>query len=77
MKAEVALVGPGEWSIAPEVLSVSVPARGTASKNVKVTIPRDWQPPGPRFAIAADVVCDGRYLGQITEAVIDIKGMLV
>jgi glyoxylase-like metal-dependent hydrolase (beta-lactamase superfamily II) len=77
MKAEVALVGPGEWTITPEVLTVSVPPRGSASKNVKVAIPRDWHPPGPRFAIVADVMCDGRYLGQITEAVVDVKGMLV
>jgi hypothetical protein len=30
-------------------------------------------PPALRFAIAADVVSDGKYLGQITEAVVDLK----
>jgi hypothetical protein len=38
-----------------------------------VTIPRSWQPPAPRLAIAADVLADGRYLGQITEAVVEMK----
>ena len=41
---------------------------------VTVSVPRDWAAPAPRFAIAADVVRDGRYLGQITEAVVDLKG---
>jgi glyoxylase-like metal-dependent hydrolase (beta-lactamase superfamily II) len=77
MKAEVALVGPGEWTISPEVLTINVPPGANLTKTVKVSIPRDWHPPGPRFAIAADVVCDGRYLGQITEAVVEMKGMLV
>ena len=31
------------------------------------------EPPEPRFAIDADVVSDGRYLGQITEAVVELR----
>jgi glyoxylase-like metal-dependent hydrolase (beta-lactamase superfamily II) len=76
MKAEVALVAPGEWKIAPDVATISVPARGKATQKVSITIPRDWQAPGPRFAIAADVRCDGKYLGQITEAVVEMRGIL-
>jgi glyoxylase-like metal-dependent hydrolase (beta-lactamase superfamily II) len=75
MKAEVAIVGPREWSISPDVLTIDIPARSKASKEVTVRIPKDWQAPGPRFAIAADVMCDGRYLGQITEAVVEMKGV--
>ena len=77
MKAEVALVGPGDWTVSPNVLTLNVPPKSSLSKKVKVAIPKDWHPPGPRFAIAADVMCDGKYLGQITEAVVDMKGTLV
>jgi hypothetical protein len=29
------------------------------------------------LAIAADVMCNGKYCGQITEAVVEMKGALV
>jgi glyoxylase-like metal-dependent hydrolase (beta-lactamase superfamily II) len=74
MKLEVGLVAPGEWRIEPEVLRMQIPAQAIASEHFQIQIPRDWQPKSPRFAIAADVVCDGKYLGQITEAVVDIGG---
>lgn len=74
MKIEASLVGPSEWAITPEVSALTVPARGSATASVTVTIPRNWSAPGPRFAIAADVVRDGKYLGQITEAVVEMKG---
>jgi glyoxylase-like metal-dependent hydrolase (beta-lactamase superfamily II) len=74
MKVELALVAPSEWRIAPDTVTLEIGGRGSAKAPVKVTIPRGWEAPGPRFAIAADVVADGRYLGQITEAVVDMKG---
>ena len=74
MKLEVALIAPAEWRIEPEVVRFEAPARGTARQAVKVSVPRGWSAPGPRFAIAADVVRDGKYLGQITEAVVDLRG---
>lgn len=72
MQLEVALVTPAEWILEPDVVKLAVPARGHAKARVSLTVPRDWGPPGPRFAIAADVVRNGRYLGQITEAVVDL-----
>ncbi len=72
MKLEVALAAPGEWRIEPEVLKFEVAARSKASHELGVTIPRGWTPRASRFAIAADVVRDGRYLGQITEAVVEL-----
>jgi hypothetical protein len=77
MKLQVSLTAPSEWSVAPEVVNIQIPPRGQAKGEVKVTIPRGWSAPGPRFAIAADVVCDGRYLGQITEAVVEMKNLPV
>jgi glyoxylase-like metal-dependent hydrolase (beta-lactamase superfamily II) len=74
MKMEVALVAPSEWRIEPDVLKFEVPANGKAARPVEITIPKGWAAPGPRFAIAADVMCGGNYLGEITEAVVEMKG---
>ena len=74
MKMEVALVAPPEWRIAPDVAKFEVPANSKASHAVSVTLPKEWTARNTRFAIAADVVADGKYLGQITEAVVDMKG---
>ena len=74
MKMEIALVAPSEWRIEPDVLRFEAPARTKSSQPFQVYVPRDWLPVSPRFALAADVMCDGRYLGQITEAVVDIGG---
>jgi glyoxylase-like metal-dependent hydrolase (beta-lactamase superfamily II) len=76
MKLEVALVAPAEWRLDPETSSLSVPPHGKASTAVTVAVPRDWTPPGPRFAIAADVMRDGKYIGQLTEAVVELRGWL-
>jgi glyoxylase-like metal-dependent hydrolase (beta-lactamase superfamily II) len=73
MKLEVALVAPAEWRIEPDVLVIDVPARSHGTRAFDISIPRDWASPAPRFAIAADVMKDGKYLGQITEAVVDMK----
>ncbi|MEK7408420.1 MAG: MBL fold metallo-hydrolase, partial [Acidobacteriota bacterium] len=73
MKMEVALVAPAEWSVEPDVLKFEAPANSMASQPVEIFIPKDWAAPGPRFAIAADVMSDGKYLGQITEAVVEMR----
>ena len=72
MKVEIAIIAPSEWRLEPGTLEFQVPANGKASREFHVTIPKDWQAPSPRLAIAADVMADNRYLGQITEAVIDV-----
>jgi glyoxylase-like metal-dependent hydrolase (beta-lactamase superfamily II) len=73
MKMEVFLVAPGEWHIEPEILHFDAAAGTKVSQAFNIHIPRDWQPSSPRFAVAADVMCNGKYLGQITEAVVDIS----
>jgi glyoxylase-like metal-dependent hydrolase (beta-lactamase superfamily II) len=75
MKLEIALVAPAEWRIVPDTVKVSAPAGGKASQTFQLTIPRTWQAPAPRLALAADVLANGRYLGQITEAVVEMKGV--
>jgi len=73
MKMEVALVAPAEWSIEPDVIRFAAAANAVTARAVEITIPKDWEGPGPRFAIAADVMSDGKYLGQITEAVVEMR----
>ena len=73
IRMEVALVAPLEWRIEPDVLRFQVPEASMEAQAFRLQVPRDWHPASPRFAIAADVVCDGRYLGQITEAVVEFS----
>jgi glyoxylase-like metal-dependent hydrolase (beta-lactamase superfamily II) len=73
MKIEVALVAPADWHIEPDVLSFEIGANAHVMRPFEIRIPRDWMAPSPRFAIAADVMADGKYLGQITEAVVEMK----
>jgi glyoxylase-like metal-dependent hydrolase (beta-lactamase superfamily II) len=72
MKIEVAPVVPEGWRVEPGVLRFEIPAQSEVSRGFEIQIPRGWQAPSPRLAIAADVVSDGKYLGQITEAVVDM-----
>jgi glyoxylase-like metal-dependent hydrolase (beta-lactamase superfamily II) len=72
LKMEVGLIAPGEWRIEPDVLRFDAPSRAKIRREFTVEIPKNWRPVGSRFAIAADVMCDGKYLGQITEAVVDV-----
>jgi hypothetical protein len=38
-----------------------------------VTIPSAWDINKPCVAVAADIVADGKYLGQIAEGVVDVE----
>jgi hypothetical protein len=49
------------------------PPRSTHSSTLFPYTTLFRSPSVPRIAMVADVICDGRYLGQITEAVIDIQ----
>jgi len=73
MRIGAGLVAPGEWAVEPDVVRVEVPPRSQAAQAFRIRIPPGWRPASPRLAIAADVVSDGRYLGQITEAVVDVE----
>jgi glyoxylase-like metal-dependent hydrolase (beta-lactamase superfamily II) len=72
MKLEIALVAPAEWRIEPDVLRFEAAAKAITTRELTVAAPRGWVAKSPRLAIAADVVRDGKYLGQITEAVVDV-----
>ncbi|MGD0921308.1 MAG: MBL fold metallo-hydrolase [Terriglobia bacterium] len=72
MPVEAALVLPASWKATPEVVSLTVPPRGDSSGGFTVTIPENWDRSKPRVAIAADIVADGQYLGEIAEGVVDL-----
>jgi len=73
MKLEVALVTPEGWRVEPDVVTLEIPPGERRSRAVQISVPGDWKAALPRFAIAADVMRDGRYLGQITEAIVEMR----
>jgi glyoxylase-like metal-dependent hydrolase (beta-lactamase superfamily II) len=77
MNLEVGLVAPPEWKLTPDSAKIQVPASSTATSAITVAIPKDWAAPASRFAIAADVIRDGTYIGQVTEAVVDLRGSVL
>lgn len=72
MTIEVMLVLPPGWRTDPELLRFEAPPQGNASCAFRLLTTRGELKPGTRFAIAADVMADGKHLGQITEAVVNI-----
>jgi glyoxylase-like metal-dependent hydrolase (beta-lactamase superfamily II) len=73
MQLEATLVLPPGWQATPEVLHLTIAPHADATGSFMVTIPDNWDRAKPRVAVAADVVADGRYLGQIAEGVADIQ----
>jgi hypothetical protein len=72
MKMEVALVLPEGWISQPDVLRFEAPAHGHASSAFTLRTTRERPRGQTRIAIAADVMADGKYLGQIIEAAVDL-----
>lgn len=73
MQLEAALTFPAGWKASPEVVAFTVPPDGEGREGFTVTIPENWDRSNPRVALAADVMADGRYLGEIAEAVVDVQ----
>ena len=73
LKLEIALCLPSQWKSTPERVALNVPAGATSKTTIKLTVPLDWRQQNGRRAISADIVCNGSYLGQITEAVVDVR----
>jgi hypothetical protein len=72
LKLEVALVLPAGWRVEPAVARFEVPANGRAKADYQLAVPAAWTGTSTRTAIAADVLADGKYLGEIAEAVVDL-----
>ena len=72
MQIQTAFVLPDGWRSTPSRISMIVDAKGEAKTRGTISIPANWSNPLPRVAIALDVMADGKYLGQIAEAVVDV-----
>ena len=73
LKVQAALVLPPGWGSQPASVRLDVPPRETASAKVMITVPPDYPASMVRTAVAADVTADGKYLGQIAEAVVEVR----
>jgi len=73
MQVQAALVLPPGWNATPEVVTLTVPVNGDAREGFTLTIPESWDRSKPRVALAADVMADGQYLGEIAEGVVDVQ----
>jgi glyoxylase-like metal-dependent hydrolase (beta-lactamase superfamily II) len=73
VEAAVSLVVPPGWQVWPEVAQLRLPAGEKCGAPFRVGIPASYVFRYPRAAIAADVVFDGRRLGQITEATVESR----
>jgi hypothetical protein len=69
MILEATLVLPAGWKASPEILSLTVLPKEDGQGVFTLTIPENWDRSKPRVALAADVVADGQYLGEIVEGV--------
>ena len=72
MRLEAALVLAEGWKASPDIAKLEVPASSDGKTGFSVTIPANWDRGKPRVGLAADIVADGKYLGQIAEAIADI-----
>jgi glyoxylase-like metal-dependent hydrolase (beta-lactamase superfamily II) len=72
MRLEAALVLPEGWKASPQVGTLEVPPGQDGKTGFSVTIPGNWDLGKSRVAIAADIMADGQYLGQIAEGVVDV-----
>jgi glyoxylase-like metal-dependent hydrolase (beta-lactamase superfamily II) len=66
---------PQSWSYAPDDIEIHLDAHSENSIEFKVHIHQDFRFILPRVAIAADVVFNGRSLGQVAEAVVSCKDL--
>ena len=69
--AGVKLVLPNGWMASPSIGRVVIPAGSRGRIGFEVQIPAEYTFLYPRVAIAADVIFNGRRLGQIAEAVVE------
>ncbi|MBV9082141.1 MAG: hypothetical protein JOZ62_05665, partial [Acidobacteriaceae bacterium] len=72
IRIEAALVLPAGWRVKPPRIALSVDARSASKTDATISVPANWSNALSRVAVALDTVVDGKYLGQIAEAVIDV-----
>jgi hypothetical protein len=73
IQIQAALVLPEGWRATPARIELAVPANAEAKADASIGVPANWSNPLSRMAIALDVMLDDKYLGQITESVVDVR----
>lgn len=73
MQVEVSFALPPGWRAEPARIRLEAPAKGTAAERFRLLSGRRLPGLSPRLAIAADVTADGKHLGQIAEAVVNLR----
>lgn len=72
LELQIAFSLPSGWRATPAVSKLTVAPHAIGKASASITIPEDFRAKESRVAFAADVLADGRYLGQIAEAVVDM-----
>lgn len=72
---KIRLILPDGWTSQPAITTLNVAALSEGRSPVEIKVPHITRTPQHRIAIAADVLVDGRYLGQIAEAVVEIQNV--
>ncbi len=72
MHVEAALVLPEGWKSVPGTVTFAAEPGTDGNGRFVVTIPENWDRTKTRVALAADLLVDGKYLGEIAEAVADV-----
>ncbi len=73
IEVEAALALPAGWRSDPASVRLRLEAGASGEAPVSIGVPAGWRGPESRVAMALDVVVDGKYLGQIAEAVVDVR----
>lgn len=73
MQVEAALNLPPGWKASPETVSFTALPNEDGKEGFTVSVPVNWDRSKPRVALAADLMVDGQYLGEIAEAVADVQ----
>ena len=73
MQVEAALILPPGWKSSPETVSFTAEPLVDGRHGFALSVPENWDRSKPRVALAADLMVDNEYLGEITEAVADIQ----
>jgi hypothetical protein len=70
---EAALTLPPGWKVSPETATFTALPQVDRRAGFTLSVPANWDRSNPRVALAADLVVDGQYLGEIAEAVADVQ----
>jgi hypothetical protein len=73
MQVETALILPPGWKASPPTASFTAMPQVDGTRSFTLSVPDNWDSSKPRVALAADLMVDGQYVGEIAEAVADVQ----